>query len=87
MKTIVLKLTGQVQGVGFRFAAKRKADELNIHGYAKNTPDGGVEIGIQGENNREMIAWCQQGPPHAQVEKINTTEKEERNYGEFLIIR
>lgn len=39
---------GKVQGIGFRAAAKRKADELHLTGYVKNLPDGTVELVAQG---------------------------------------
>lgn len=43
------KISGQVQGVGFRFFINEIAAKLNINGYSKNTPDGSVEFLTQGD--------------------------------------
>ena len=43
-KRIHAYFSGTVQGVGFRYAAERLADELKILGCVRNPPDGRVEI-------------------------------------------
>lgn len=53
-------VSGEVQGVGFRFKAKQCADKLQLTGYAQNLPNGKVEILAQGprhtlEDFLEMI--------------------------------
>ena len=40
---------GRVQGVGFRYTAKRMADRLGLRGTVKNLPDESVELVIQGD--------------------------------------
>ena len=40
---------GRVQGVGFRYYAVNKANQLGLTGWVKNLPDGTVEMGVQGE--------------------------------------
>jgi len=40
---------GSVQGVGFRAAVKRMAEEQSLTGYVRNLRDGSVEAVIQGE--------------------------------------
>lgn len=40
---------GKVQGVGFRKAARRKAQELGLTGIVRNLPDGSVELIAQGK--------------------------------------
>ena len=42
-------VTGRVQGVGFRATAKHHASQLKLVGFARNLPDGSVEICAQGE--------------------------------------
>lgn len=37
-------ITGEVQGVGYRYFAQRSAARHQIRGYVKNLPDGRVEI-------------------------------------------
>lgn len=40
---------GCVQGVGFRYYAVNKANQLGLTGWVKNLPDGTVEMEVQGE--------------------------------------
>lgn len=40
--------SGQVQGVGFRYTARRYATELGLNGMVRNLPDGSVELVAQG---------------------------------------
>jgi len=42
---------GRVQGVGFRYTAKRLANSLNLSGWVKNEYDGTVTMEVQGEEN------------------------------------
>lgn len=44
MKAVVGKITGKVQGVGFRMYIYRQADRLGLNGWVKNNPDGSVEF-------------------------------------------
>ena len=66
-------VSGQVQGVFFRDSAREKAGQLGLAGWVKNLPDGRVEALFEGppEGVREMIQWCQGGPPHAAVENVD----------------
>ncbi len=47
-KAIILRVTGRVQGVGFRYYAQKKALELGVNGYVRNRPDGSVYIEAEG---------------------------------------
>ena len=44
--------SGRVQGVGFRAFVRRIASSLKLSGYAKNLPDGTVEIVAEGDSKR-----------------------------------
>ena len=46
-----LVVSGRVQGVFFRDACKAQADLLGVRGWAKNLPDGRVEVVAEGEAN------------------------------------
>ncbi len=65
-------VSGMVQGVAFRYYAQRKAEELGVSGWVRNLPDGRVEAVFEGtwEKVREMVRWCEEGPPHAGVEDV-----------------
>ncbi|KKR71916.1 MAG: Acylphosphatase [Microgenomates group bacterium GW2011_GWC1_41_8] len=43
-KRVHVLISGRVQGVGFRFAVKQKAEEMGIVGWVRNLPDGRVEV-------------------------------------------
>ncbi|KAB1951072.1 acylphosphatase [Lactobacillus gasseri] len=49
MKTVTMKVTGLVQGIGFRWTTQMIAQDLGITGTVKNNPDGSVSIVAQGE--------------------------------------
>jgi len=46
-----IRFSGQVQGVGFRFTAKRLADSYDIAGCVRNLPDGRVEVVAEGSRD------------------------------------
>jgi acylphosphatase len=68
-----VNVTGQVQGVFFRDSTREKAEDLGLSGWVKNTPDGGVEAVFEGPSDRvrEMVRWCEQGPPNASVADVD----------------
>jgi acylphosphatase len=57
-------VSGMVQGVGFRFFAKRVAGRLDVAGYAKNLRDGRVEVYAVGpaESLKALRAELERGP-------------------------
>ena len=73
IKHVQIKVTGKVQGVGFRFSAFDKFVELELTGTAENGNGGSVEIHVSGEeeNLKKFLRWCQQGPSGARVEKMD----------------
>lgn len=71
-------VTGQVTGVGFRYAAVRQAAALgDLRGYVRNADDDTVESVIQGESCRvaALVDWFRHGPPGAQVDRHEATEQ------------
>jgi acylphosphatase len=66
-------VSGDVQGVFFRDSTRQKAQQLGLAGWVKNLPDGRVEALFEGPSQkvREMLRWCEQGPPHAAVENVD----------------
>ena len=43
------QFSGFVQGVGFRYEAKKAADQLSLVGWVRNENDGTVVVEIEGE--------------------------------------
>ncbi|HBG14985.1 MAG TPA: acylphosphatase [Synergistaceae bacterium] len=74
-KCVRVIITGIVQGVGFRWRARRTAMALDVHGWIRNRPDGSVEAVLQGPSNLvdEMLDWVSKGPPGAVVMGITTS--------------
>lgn len=65
-------ISGEVQGVGFRFFAQRAAARHQVRGYVRNLPDGRVETLAEGSpNNVEGFKHeLSTGPLHARVETL-----------------
>ncbi|MGC8651848.1 MAG: acylphosphatase [Candidatus Micrarchaeia archaeon] len=59
MVAFVYRVYGFVQGVGYRAYVKRVADACGVDGYARNLPDGSVEIVAKG--SEESIARFETG--------------------------
>ena len=56
-KRISLLITGKVQGVGYRYSVKLKAESMAIRGYVRNQLDGSVFVTVQGENTA-VVSPC-----------------------------
>ena len=63
---------GRVQGVYFRDFVTRRARELDLTGYVRNTPERTVEVHAEGERKQleELIDHLKAGPPEAKVERV-----------------
>jgi acylphosphatase len=84
-ETLHLLVEGRVQGVYYRASAQREARRLSITGYARNLPDGRVEIIAQGQaaSLQTFVAWCRQGPPRASVADVAITACAAETYQDF----
>ena len=73
---LTMRITGRVQGVGFRWWTKGKADELGVSGWVRNRRDGSVEALLEGpaEAVDEMVRALHEGPPGAVVERLERSE-------------
>jgi len=83
-KRIVVR--GRVQGVGFRYATVSEARRLGLHGWARNAPDGSVEIIAEGApaDVQALVAWCHRGPSSARVASVQATdEPPDETLGQF----
>lgn len=65
-------VSGRVQGVFFRASTRQEALRLGLCGYARNLPDGRVEVAASGsvEAVNELERWLWQGPPAARVDDV-----------------
>jgi acylphosphatase len=71
-------ISGRVQGVFFRASTARRANELKLTGYARNLPDGHVEVLVCGDIAAvdALCEWLWEGPPAAQVTDVAIHEVE-----------
>ena len=78
---------GQVQGVWFRDTARRKAEELGVHGSAINLPDGSVEVLACGEEAAvaALCEWLWEGSPQSQVSNVECEYVQAIEVGGFRI--
>lgn len=71
-----VRVSGRVQGVGFRMATWHAARRLGLRGYAENLADGDVEVFAFGQPDplRELLDWLEEGPPAARVTSVSSEE-------------
>lgn len=69
-------VSGRVQGVFYRASTRQRATELGCSGYARNLPDGRVEVLAAGNPAavQALIDWLWQGPPSAHVVGVEVSE-------------
>jgi len=86
-KAAILTIHGHVQGVGFRYYVKQKAEYLEISGFVKNLMNGNVYVEAEGdpEHLDLFIKSCQQGPSHAYIEKVDVQYCPAQGFSGFLI--
>ncbi len=67
------RVRGRVQGVGFRWWARRRAADLGLRGTVRNRPDGTVEVHAAGELEtlEAFAAELEVGPWGARVEGVD----------------
>ena len=67
---------GRVQGVGFRYFVVERARELGLTGFARNLPDGSVEVRAAGsaEGLAELARALEEGPALSRVEGVREEE-------------
>ncbi|MGV2620204.1 UNVERIFIED_CONTAM: acylphosphatase [Halobacillus marinus] len=90
MKRKRLTIHGRVQGVGFRAAAKQKADYLGICGWVKNQPDGTVLMEAEGEEAvlNTFVDEISKGPtPFSSIRHIDQEDREDsKQHNKFKVI-
>ncbi len=76
MRSARLRITGRVQGVGYRAWALQTAVRLGLRGWVRNRADGSVEALVIGEEDAvaAMIEACREGPFAARVGEVAVSE-------------
>ena len=78
VRTVRVRISGRVQGVGYRYWTERVAGEIGLSGWVRNRRDGTVEAVFSGppEAVAEMLERCRDGPPSAQVTSADVRDGE-----------
>ncbi len=86
-RTVSIKVSGRVQGVGFRYYTKKKAQECGVNGFVQNKSDGSVYIEAHGEKIGidTFTDWCKQGPSWARVVDIQICELPNQEWDGFEV--
>ena len=75
-KRLSIRVSGRVQGVGYRYFACEKAQHYGISGWVRNCDNGDVELEAQssGEILDLFCAALHKGPRGGHVDKLETRE-------------
>ncbi|GHV28709.1 acylphosphatase [Synergistales bacterium] len=70
-------ISGRVQGVGFRWYLRDRAESLGLAGWVRNLPDRRVEAVFQGEEElvEDMVQWCFKGSPASRVSGVSMSDE------------
>jgi acylphosphatase len=85
MRSVRLRITGRVQGVGYRYWAERTAAAFGVRGWVRNRGDGSVEMQATGEDAAiaALIDACRQGPRAAAVSEVAVADAEDDDSAGF----
>lgn len=82
-------VSGQVQGVGFRWSASQLAQQIGLTGTVRNCRDGQVELIVTGSADQlaELIVQLKRGlTPWIVVDRLSVTLLPLRQFSDFQII-
>jgi acylphosphatase len=70
------RVSGRVQGVGFRYFVRAVALREGLHGWVRNGADGAVEVSVEGDAEalERFELALRHGPPAARVDDVDVTD-------------
>ena len=78
---------GRVQGVGFRYYAVQKANQLGLTGWVKNLYDGSVEMEVEGQEELiDQLIIFLQNRTYIWIERIDAKKiplQQDSSFGEI----
>jgi len=88
MICVRVRVSGRVQGVGYRHFTTIHAKELEVTGWVRNLPGGGVEALLQGERQKvgELLNQMKTGPAQALVSGMDISEVGCQETDEFKVV-
>ena len=87
IKNINIKISGRVQGVGFRYFVKQQANKLGLKGFVQNQQDGSVYVEVEGEKEAvdKLVKWCRKGSPWSKISQVDVRQGEVREFADFSV--
>lgn len=84
---VIAIVSGHVQGVGFRYHTAHEGLKLSLSGYAKNLPDGKVEVLACGKEEQvaSLLRWLEDGPSTSRVTHVISEQVDWRAVDGFSI--
>ena len=78
---------GLVQGVFFRDTVRGRASARGVSGWARNCPDGSVEMVFEGEHDavEALVELCRTGPRGARVDSVEIDDEAPEGLTGFVI--
>lgn len=76
MRRVHVIVSGDVQGVGYRYTLRMVARDAGVSGWVRNRRDGSVEAELEGSRGQvdEVLAWMAGGPPGSRVDAATVTD-------------
>lgn len=73
-RAIHARVTGHVQGVGYRQGCRQTARSLGLDGWVRNRSDGSVEVFAQGQADSidALVTWLWSGSSAARVSGVES---------------
>jgi len=89
IRAVRVRITGRVQGVGFRAWTRRQAHDIGLAGWVRNEADGSVAALIEGPRATvgAMLARLHEGPAGAAVAGVEVVEAEPGTAGRDFAVR
>lgn len=86
--TRAFRITGRVQGVGYRAWMSRTARNLGLKGFVRNEADGSVYAEATGTPQalEQLEKLCWMGPASSLVEQVHTTNLHTVHTEDFQIV-
>jgi acylphosphatase len=80
-------VSGRVQGVAFRAAARAQAHAGGVTGWVRNLADGRVEAVFEGDPAAvaALVAWCHGGPSLAHVDRVDLLDEAPEGLPDFRV--
>jgi acylphosphatase len=86
-RSVIARISGHVQGVGYRDWTRRKARDHGLSGWVRNLASGEVEALFSGPREAvdAMLAACRRGPQLARVDAVTVVETNDVASGPFSV--